>query len=928
MLAAAWVTGAAAQPPPAGPPVVRIEVRSDAPLADPEELVSLLAIALGQPLAPQAVRRTLRNLHATGAASEIELYSEPAAGGVAAILVLWAAVQVEEVRLRGELGLREADLRAALVVREAEPLIESRVLRSVYALQDLLRARGYFRAAVRVQVATDPATQRAVVTFEIEAGERAAVGEVVFEGDFAPFEPAQLVAAMSSRPGELYDAAAVREDAERLHRFLLDQGHRLAVVEPPAEEFVADTGGVQLVVRLRAGPRLEFEVAGADRRELERRDLLPFLGDDGYDEALVLQGIDRVRSFYQERGHHRVAVERQEERTAEALRLRLEIVPGPEYVLEEVRFAGNLEIAEERLAELMTTSARRLLRPGSGRLVDAVLADDLANLRSFYALQGYRSARVGPQEVTADGERLTLTIPVLEGPRTVVRSLGFEGIEGLDLRRVRAAAALREDGPFHSLLLDETLNSLRALYEDQGFQAAQVSPALEWNEERTAVDVVVRVLEGPRSRVDRVVLRGNRRTDPQVLRRFVDLVPGEPVSRRRLLDLQRRLYRLGIFTRVDVTLAPAADEAGRDVLVRVEEGKTRRVFYELGYDSEDGARAGFGIGESNLFGRALGVQIDARASQRDQQYRALVSQPYLGRWPVPVTYSIFRTQEERESFESRRRGTVVEAERVFERRRFGLLYNYRIVDLELRETGAAVDVQRELLDIKISSLTPSLLVDHRDDPLNPTRGWSSAVQLEVASPLFLADEAFLKLFLQGSWQRRLSGGVLAASLRLGGIEALADSATPDPSLPVAFPSAEVPISERFFAGGRTTHRAYERDFLGIRGETLCARAAAGEPECGDQAASFAPVGGNGLALVNLDYRFPIAGDFGGIAFLDAGNVWADWRDLDWQDAKLGAGLGARYLSPIGPLRLEIGWKLDREPGESAYEIFLSFGNPF
>ena len=89
-----------------------------------------------------------------------------------------------------------------------------------------------------------------------------------------------------------------------------------------------------------------------------------------------------------------------------------------------------------------------------------------------------------------------------------------------------------------------------------------------------------------------------------------------------------------------------------------------------------------------------------------------------------------------------------------------------------------------------------------------------------------------------------------------------------------------------------------------------------------------PVGGTGLALVNLDYRFPIAGALGGVAFIDVGNVWADWRDIDPGQAKVGAGVGIRYLSPLGPLRFEIGWKLDREPEEDSWVATFSVGNPF
>lgn len=937
-LAAGLAAPAAGQPraptPPA-PLVTAVELRSDAPLEDAEEIVALVALRPGEPLSEDAARRTLRNLQATGVASEVAVYTFPAEGGVVAVVALWAHVRVEEVRIEGQLGMRAEALRRSLTVRAGEPLIEDRVLRSVYQLQDRYRGEGYFEATVRVQVTTDAARKRAVVVFAVASGARAAIGEVRFAGDIAPLTEEELRGALRSQPGSSYHAGRVRDDAERLHTHLVRKGYRLATVEP-AGETRDPAGRVNLTFPLTLGPVVEVEVVGAELDQLRKRDLLPFLADEGYDEALVLQAVDRIRRHYQERGHYRVRVERREERQAERLQLTLEIEPGPIYELEEVSFTGNEQVPQERLAGLMSTRPRRLLRPGSGRLVDEVLDADLANLQSFYALEGYGEARVGPEEVAQPDSVLRLSIPVLEGKRTTVGELTFEGVEHVDLDALRAQLLLHPGGPFHPLLLEDSLNVMRSLYEEQGYESVQISPLVQWNEERTEVKVALLVFEGAQSRVDRVVLRGNLETEGKVLRRFIDLEPGEPVSRRRLLDVQRELYRLGIFSRVEVALTSGGDSEGRrDVVVRVEEGKARRVRYGVGYDSEDGARGLLGFSHNNLLGRALSFQVDLRASQRDELARALVRQPYLFRWPVPVIYTAFLASEDRESFDSRRRGSQVEAERILGRTRLGLLYTYKIVELEIQDdilTGG--DVERELQDVEISSLTPSILIDRRDDPINPTRGWSTSFLIEWAEPWLAADEGFLKLFLQGTYQLDLDGGgVLAASLRLGAIEPRSDPGLPDPTLPPAFETAEIPISERFFAGGRTTHRAYKRDFLGLRGRTRCGPELRPDrpPTCPPVAANddeLLPVGGDGLALLNLDYRFPIAGPVGGILFVDSGNVWMRWQDLDPGEAKTGAGLGVRYLSAVGPLRLEIGWKLDREPGEDPYVVFLSFGNPF
>jgi outer membrane protein insertion porin family len=216
-----------------------------------------------------------------------------------------------------------------------------------------------------------------------------------------------------------------------------------------------------------------------------------------------------------------------------------------------------------------------------------------------------------------------------------------------------------------------------------------------------------------------------------------------------------------------------------------------------------------------------------------------------------------------------------------------------------------------------------VFLDHRDDPIDPRRGWSANLQLEYAFPLFTADENFLKLFVQGTDYFDLGrSGVVAASARFGAIEPLAGLGR-DPIVPPGLPSSGVPISERFFAGGRSSNRAYRRDDLGVPGQTLLPDASSTTGTT-----SLSPVGGNGLALFNVDYRFPLIGPLEGLVFTDAGNVWADWRRMDAADVKVGSGVGLRYRSPIGPLRLEIGWKLQREPYESPYQVFFSFGNPF
>lgn len=937
-LASAQVEPPAVDPaiaPPPVPTVESIEIRSEIDLDEErlDELERLITLAPGESLTDDEIAHTLRSVQASGIASEVELYTRPADAGdagdaVVVLLVLRPVVRVAEVRLEGELGLEEGDLRRQLQQNPAEPLNEERVVQGVFRLLDLYNERGYLDADVRVRVVTNPETRQAVVTYRAQSGPRSQIGIIEFRGPIEPYAPAELVERLELQPGEPFARRVAREDAERLRTWLIRQGYRTANVDTPEEVIDPEARTVRLVYPIEVGPRLELQVIGAEERQLRRRGLLPFLGDQGFDEALVLQATQRIKDDFQRQGHYEVEIDWDEQRSEGVLQLTLRIQPGPQYTLQEVDFTGNEAFRDERLAELMTTAGRSLLNLGSGRLVESELQRDLQNIRSFYALQGYGQAEVGPARIEARDGSLRLEVPVVEGPRQQLGELRFEGVEAIDLGAVRDNLPLRAGGPFHPFLLERMLGILRQAYRDRGYEEAQVSAGVTWNADRTLADVTIRALEGEQMVLDRVIVRGNQRTEREVIQRTLGVEPGQSISETRRLEIERDLYRLGIFSRVQVELSRAGPEtAARDLIVRVEEGLPRRVRYSLGLeygsDNEIRPRGGFSFVHNNVAGKAYSLRTDLRASTRDLSARILFDQPYAGRYPVPLTYSLFGFRERKDAYDVERWGVRLEAVKTFTDRRTSLIYDYRIVEATPRGVVPPLS-DREDRSYELSSLIPSFLWDRRDDPVLSTRGWSSFAQLQWAFPALGTEGDFLKLFLQQTQYVGLDQfGVLAASVRVGGIEPFSTLPETDPELPPSLPNSNIFIDERFFAGGATTHRAYSLDELGIRGETL----RVGERDNnGDY--DVRGIGGNGLLLLNLEYRFPVFGPVEGVVFYDAGNIWPDWREIDFGGIKSGVGLGLRWLSPIGPVRVDAGWKLDRQFYEKSIAYQFSFGNPF
>jgi outer membrane protein assembly factor BamA len=203
-------------------------------------------------------------------------------------------------------------------------------------------------------------------------------------------------------------------------------------------------------------------------------------------------------------------------------------------------------------------------------------------------------------------------------------------------------------------------------------------------------------------------------------------------------------------------------------------------------------------------------------------------------------------------------------------------------------------------------VTPTFFWDKRDDPLNPRHGFFTSASVEYAFHQFSADADFLKEFVQGSWYLPLTQrSVFALSTRVGVIQDLGRHTNE-----IGQVISGVPLSERFTAGGDSSNRAYALDLLG----TVCLDSF--DTSCRPTLVrldngTIAPIGGLGLFIANAEYRFPIFSSLGGAMFVDAGNVF-DNTAIRLGDLRYGVGTGLRYLSPIGPVRFDVGYKLKRQ----------------
>jgi outer membrane protein insertion porin family len=449
--------------------------------------------------------------------------------------------------------------------------------------------------------------------------------------------------------------------------------------------------------------------------------------------------------------------------------------------------------------------------------------------------------------------------------------------------------------------------------------------------------------------VDHVLIVGNVRTSTSTIERELQVKTGDPFSLDKINESQRRLTALGLFRRARITELRHGGETARDLLVTIEEAPPTTVGYGGGFElgrivvapPEGGVateefdfapRAFFEIGRRNVFGKNRSINFFSSAALHSQESDAPFEYRLIGTYREPRVFdtaadafiNLTFEQQRRSSFNFSRRSVSVDIARKLTRT-VSLTGSYQlqrttVFDQRLEPEDLLL-VDRLFPQNRLSSFSSSLIRDTRDDAVDPTRGEYASASGQLAGRAIGSEIGFAKGFFTGQLFRAIPHTnriVFAGNARLG--------------LAAGFPREvrnndgqaelvlDLPQSERFYAGGDTTVRGFYLDRVGTRHI----------PSQPDDTldADLLPVGGNGLVIFNAELRVPVAGGLGVVGFVDSGNVFARATKIDLAELRTAVGSGVRYKSPFGPIRVDLGFKINRQPGEGLTAWFISFGQAF
>jgi outer membrane protein assembly complex protein YaeT len=864
----------------------------------------------------------IERLFGTGRYRDIYVTAEPENGGVALTFHTKPETFVSAVTVTGVPDPpNPARLVSATRLELGMPLDEEADLpAAVEGLREVLRSNGFHTAQIQHDLTRRERTQETSIRFNVIPGARARFSRPVITGSPEQSERRLLRATGWQRWWGLrgwkdVTEQRVSEGLERLRSSYLKRDHLLARVVLKSLEYEPETNTIRPELEIEAGPRVFIRAEGAKVSRGLLRDLTPVYQERTVDRELLLEGQNNLVEHFQARGYFdaKASFRMTDPDASGEQRITYVIDRGPRYRLAHVAFSGNQYFRDETIRERLSITPARFPQYRRGRFSRALLERDRDVLMDLYRSNGFRDAVVQAEvEQNYQGKPLDLAVKLTieEGQQWFVSDLELAGVNPRLLDTIGGLLNSTPGQPFSVVNVANDRDSVLNWYYNSGYPEATFDAQTIPVEGEARVALRYTIDEGRRNFVRDVLVNGLEVTKPDLVANRITVAPDEPLSQGGIVETQRQLYDLGIFAKVDVAVQnPLGRERNKYVLMQVEEARKYSLNLGLGaefgrlgggganFDSPAGA-AGFSprvqvsLGRSNFGGLGHTASGTIRVSRF--QRRALLNYfapQFRGNEEVNLTFSnlIDRSQDIRTFTSTRLESAIQIGQRLS--RANTLQYRVIVRNVSLEEETLKIDpnlIPVFSQPVSVTVFSSSFIQDRRDDPLDSTRGVYNTVDFGYAPGLLGRKASYTRLSARNSTYHRIRRNVVVArTATIGWLYNLQD--------------APVPLAERFFAGGATSHRGFPENQAGQR----------------DPVTGF-PVGGNAFVFFGTELRFPLLGDnLGAVLFHDMGNVYSSlssislrYRQRDRADFDYmvhAAGVGVRLKTPVGPVRVDLAY---------------------
>jgi len=882
------------------PLIAKVSVRIDGQ-ANGEEMAELIPVKEGEEFSLKKVSNSIKQIYKTGLFSDVQVLKE-GEQEIQLTFLLTRRYFIRKITFRGRQKVARKYLKESLFsLSEGSFFSDEKASKAVGELKEALTRKGFFQPEIEAFTERDFKSPTVSMIFEISSAKRYIIKKIAFSGEKI-FPEAGLKKEMKVKEGGLYVPSALEEDLKRLKEFYGSKGYQRTEIAVEEVRFDEAERGAYVSLRIIPHEKIEIVVEGA---QVPLRLLEPIWEPRIFEEWGLAEGAAKIIAYLRKKGCLFCSVTSSIEKVENEMRVVYKVSPGEKFRITDVSFEGLEYFTPEGLKEELASEANV---PFSSWIDGERLYGLPAEIEFLYKTRGFPDARV-TLNFSPQGKNMRAHFFIEEGGQEKIEKISFEGTNLFNKETLLKQISSFEGGFLYQPNLQNDMERLGNFYLNQGVRRTEIRARIERSGENL-FSVFFSLKEGKKVKIDRIVIAGNNVTKRSTITRELRVKVGEYAFYERIRESKRRLEKLGVFIEVKIYEIPIAADK-ENLIISVREGKRNYAGLGVGLETRS-ERQTFALWnnpvrlrgtaefiKSNVLGSAAQLSLVGQLSLKERRGVLSWEQPYFFGLPMKTFMNAWLEREERESFTFDRQGVSLTAIKSISKDVLFLTTmrwartNFVILLIEESE------VDRQHRPFSATSISGSFIWDRRDEPFNPRKGSFLSFVLERAFPLLKSESNYLKSFIKyKQFIPIFSGVTFSAGSRLG----LGGGRKP------------IPVHERFFAGGSNSFRGTRFDELGPKDPV-----------------SLKPVGGEALLLLNFALTFPLIPaikDLSGALFYDKGNVFEETKHFRMSALKDAVGVGIRYRTPLGPLRLEVCWNLDDENGEAKPLVFITIGNVF
>lgn len=805
------------------------------------------------------------------------------------ILELTQAKKIRGLGVRGNYPFLSKNIKKLVPLQPGTQFDESLIPSSIEAVKKYLKKYGYYHSQVRIHVKPVKKYNNVVdIVIRLKRGKKYRVGKINITGNKV-INTNRIRNKISTFAR--FRMVRFKKDLKNIKKLYARKGYIKARVKLEKLTFNENTRKVDISISIRENKKLKILIAGKTFFSRSRLKKITQLEERrSYDRFAIKNGTYRLERYFRKNGYPDVEV------TSEVIKpkkneviAKYTLMPGTRVELKKIKFENNREFSAKKLKKQLASIQSGLF--SRSFYYEKLLLKDRVRLRKFYLEQGFFDSKIDDPLVETNkfGDQKEVLFPIYEGDEYTITNIEIVSDLPVNQELILKKLPLKIEKPFNKIRIQRAKNRILDILHEEGYAYAEVVVQTNVKHENHTVDIKFQIVRGDKIYVRSIMIEGNLITREKTIRKNLKIKSGDFFEYQKMLDAQLNLRRLGIFS--SVRIVPLGFDARNkqiDLFVNVIERKSFIVKIQGGFDSRHLATGELSFTKLNLFGTGRQFILRGIAGPKFNRGEMTFFSPRIfgASWNLANQY--FIQYEDEPNFIATSYGGFINTLKNFGPHwTFG--FKEQIIRTEVDESRSNVQaLGNSLFDNTFNEFQLTGILDYRDNFSDPQKGVYILARNEFNTDLANLKNNFNTFeFNISQYQGFFKRFTLVNTFRYGQIFKVTSS-------------PRIPVNKLFFLGGADTLRGFTED--GVN-----------------------PAGGKVMLIYNAELQLRIAGNFKIAGFFDAGSLTNSLSSVTFNTIRESAGVGLRYFTPIGPLRLDWGFILDRRPGEPTSRLHFSFG---